>query len=253
MDKFTTSRHVITYANLSKVVAVMNYIVLDTEINGRVWKSENPMEVISIGAVKIRGEDLNGGDLKNDSFYEYVKPIYKYTDYARKFTGIPKQTIAQAQSFASVIEKFKQWVGHEEHVFIGWSDSDKLVLVRDSKIHNIEEEWVDNYIDLQAYIKRWIPEANNMQVSLRNAIELFNLEWTGEEHDALDDAANTAKIFKHLCKGITGNIVQEFMRGTTCKLFRKCEQCGKLYRPKSTRIKKAKKCNKCYRAAMKAK
>jgi inhibitor of KinA sporulation pathway (predicted exonuclease) len=227
----------------------MNYIVIDTEINGRVWKSTDPMETISIGAVKIKEEDIKNKECKYEFFYEYIKPIYTYTDYACKFTGIPRQTIENAESFVSVIGKFKRWIGDEEYVFIGWSDSDKLVLIRDCKIHNIADDWVDSYIDLQAYIKRYIPGSNNQQMSLRNAIELFNLTWTGKEHDALDDALNTARIFTLLCKDKTENIVQEFMRGSTCKVYRKCQVCGKFYRPKSNRINRAKRCKQCYRTA----
>ncbi|WCK53433.1 exonuclease domain-containing protein [Aneurinibacillus sp. Ricciae_BoGa-3] len=231
----------------------MNYIVLDTEINGRVWKSDKPMETISIGAVKIKEEDVKSSQFTYESFYEYIKPIYAYTDYARKFTGIPKKTIREAKAFPRVIEKFKDWIGEEEYALIGWSDSDKRVLIRDCKIHNLDDSWVDSYIDLQAYIKRWIPESNNQQVSLRNAVDMFGLEWSGEEHDALDDAINTAKIFKHLCKEKTGNFISEFMRGSTCKVYRKCRLCGKFYQPKSNRLQKAKMCNECYTSAAKVK
>lgn len=247
-------RYVITIISyLSKVDITMNYIVMDTELNGRVWKSTNPMEIISIGAIKIKEEHIKDKEYKHELFYEYVKPIYAYTDYARKFTGIPRQTIEKAESFVTVIEKFKRWIGNEEYVFIGWSDSDKLVLIRDCKLHKIDDDWVDSYIDLQAYIKRYIPESNNQQISLQNAVEMFGLEWIGKAHDALDDAINTAEIFMFLCKDKSGDIVQEFMKGSTCKFYRKCKVCGKFYRSKSNRLNRAQRCNQCYKAAQTSK
>lgn len=239
-------------ANSMKVIVPMNYIVLDTEINGRVWKSTDPMEIISIGAVKIREEHIRHQPDTYEMFYEYVKPLYTYTDYARKFTQIPRQAIAKAESFGRVIETFKRWIGEEEYVFIGWSESDKLALIRDCKMHKLEEEWVDRYIDLQAYIKRYRPEAGHQQLSLRNAVELFSLPWIGEEHNALDDAINTARIFTLLCKDKSGDLVQEFMRGSTCKVYRKCKKCGVFYHPKSNRIRRAKMCGKCFRETQKA-
>ncbi|BAU28297.1 3'-5' exonuclease [Aneurinibacillus soli] len=227
----------------------MNYIVMDTEINGRVWKSPNPMEIISIGAVKITEEDIKNKTYTCERFYEYIKPVYTYTDYARKFTKIPRQTIAKAESLVRVVEKFKRWIGEEEYVFIGWSDSDKLALLRDCKMHKMDGEWIDPYIDLQAYIKRYVPESNQQQLSLKNAVEVFGLHWIGEEHDALDDAMNTAKIFTLLCEDKTGNIIQEFMRGSSCKVYRKCKRCGTFYYPKSNRLKRAKVCKQCFTEA----
>lgn len=177
----------------------MQHIFVDFEMNhiaGEYTEERtfSKMEIIEIGAVKLDDQYK-----EISSFKSYVKPEYnnKIEKQCTKVTGITMDTVADAPVFWTVLQQFIQWCGEEELTIYAWSDSDLHQLKRElnlkeiecKEVHRLCNHWVDFqriFCDLLGIEKR---------VALKHAIHAIQSEFDGDEHDALWDARNTAKIF----------------------------------------------------------
>lgn len=172
----------------------MDYIVLDIEFNGRKFASELPMEVIEIGAVR-----LNKRLEQVDTFTAFIKPVYfaKLNSFIQKKTGIPQAEIDRAPRFPSVSEDFQQWLAaSEELVFITWGKEDMKRIILDTRMHKLSDHyWMTTpYFDLLKGFTSFKGLSND--ISVEGALEMLELESTGQAHRALDDALMTAQIFR---------------------------------------------------------
>lgn len=172
----------------------MDYIVLDIEFNGRKFASELPMEVIEIGAVR-----LNTQLEQLDTFTAFIKPVYfpKLNNFIQKKTGIPQEEIDRADRFPSVSSKFLDWLSaSEELIFITWGGEDIKRIVLDTRMHKLSDQfWMTTpYFDLLKGFTRYKGLTND--VSVEGALEMLELEGSGQAHRALDDAIMTAQIFR---------------------------------------------------------
>ena len=172
----------------------MDYIVLDIEFNGRKFASELPMEVIEIGAVRLNSE------LEQlDTFTSFIKPVYftKLNSFIQKKTGIPQEEIDRAARFPAVSKSFRQWLSASEEVmFITWGGEDIKRIVLDTRMHKLSDQyWMTTpYFDLLKGFTRYKGLTND--VSVEGALEMLELEGSGQAHRALDDAIMTAQIFR---------------------------------------------------------
>lgn len=171
----------------------MNFIVYDLEAT--CWEGSPPsqvQEIIEIGAYKLNpyGEVM-------DSFSRLVKPvIHPYLSYyCKTLTGIEQDDINRASSFVKVIDEFQEWIDiyDEEYLLCAWGKFDQRILIQDCKLHKLDYDWTAPYInvkeqyhDLKRLKRRW---------GLKKAVEFEGFEFTGDQHSALADAENLAKIF----------------------------------------------------------
>jgi len=173
----------------------MQYIVLDIEMNSRNFKSIKPIEVIEIGAVKLNSEYV-----KIDTFSSVIKPIYfpRLNKFIKKLTGIQQEEIDESEGFPFIFDWFRQWCGHD-FIFVTWGKEDIKYLKQDAQYHDINYNWIgDSYIDLAEHIKS--KYSLNGDIGLRKSVEVIGLAWEGEQHRALPDALNTARIFEIINK-----------------------------------------------------
>lgn len=181
----------------------MKHIVVDLEMNP--IKHDNPArsigtnEVIEIGAVML---DDNFTEIA--AFRTYVKPVLNsgITKKIRKLTGINDEMVANAPEFETAFKMFTNWCnGTGDDIKIhAWSDSDYLQIIKEIKIKGYEPDKderaliSDNWDDFQAKFDERLRFEN--QIKLSTALNMAGIPFEGREHDALDDARNTAELLK---------------------------------------------------------
>ena len=179
----------------------MKHIVVDLEMNNINPKSEArsicTMETIEIGAVML---DDNLKEIS--SFRTYVKPQYNtgIVKKITKLTGITNEMVQNAPAFNEAFKMFTSWCfGPEDEVIIyAWSESDYDQISKEMLLKGYEMSEKENTI----LGNRWSDFQDEFdshlgferQVSLKLALEMAGVDFSGREHDALDDARNTAEL-----------------------------------------------------------
>lgn len=181
----------------------MKHIVVDLEMNNIGRKSEArricTMETIEIGAVML---DDNLQEIS--SFRTYVKPEYNDSIVAKitRLTGITDEMVANAPKFKEAFKMFTNWcMGTGDDVTIyAWSGTDynqikKELILKEYELSAAEHELVDcEWTDFQKEFDCHL--GFERQVSLKLALEMAGIDFSGREHDALDDARNTAELLQ---------------------------------------------------------
>ena len=176
----------------------MNFVVLDLEWN-QAMSADSPVfnhlpihlsgEIIEIGAVRLN-EDMTLGE----EFTIDVRPVYfrKMHYKVKKLTGFDKDRLANGVSFPEAFEKFREFCG-DNVTFLTWGADDKRIFEQNIIIHDLDWDWIDDWINLQL-IYNVQTGGNRNQKSLADGMEHFGIEQTRTAHDALGDAYNTALI-----------------------------------------------------------
>lgn len=157
------------------------------------------MEIIEIGAVA-----LNDNYEIIDTYKRYIKPQYNDRIMPRyvELTGITDEMVENADEFETCFRDFLAWCGSFEGIYayeiFSWSTSDLEQLRREliqKKIkRNKTIKWMlRNWFDYQKEFSRVLGYGGVM--SLDRAVEGLKLEFSGQHHDALCDAKNTAMIY----------------------------------------------------------
>ncbi|UNP74734.1 exonuclease [Bacillus nitratireducens] len=169
-----------------------HFIVFDIERNFRPYKSEDPSEIVDIGAVKI---DVSTMKVIGE-FSELVKPSAPLTRHTTKLTGITKKDLIGVGNFPQIIEKFIQFIG-EDFIFISWGKEDYRFLSHDCTLHGVECPRMEkeSRFDVQKFVFQAYEELFEHTPSLQFAVEQLDLTWEGRQHRAFADAENTANIF----------------------------------------------------------
>ncbi|PGM97374.1 exonuclease [Bacillus cereus] len=169
-----------------------HFIVFDIERNFRPYKSEDPSEIVDIGAIKI---DVSTMKVIGE-FSELVKPSAPLTRHTTKLTGITKKDLIGVEKFPQIIEKFIQFIG-EDSIFISWGKEDYHFLSHDCTLHGVECPCMDkeSRFDVQKFVFQAYEELFEHTPSLQFAVEQLDLTWEGRQHRAFADAENTANIF----------------------------------------------------------
>lgn len=181
----------------------MKHIVVDLEMNNIRQKSEARRictnETIEIGAVML---DDNLQEIS--SFRTYVKPEYNdgIVPKISRLTGITDAMVANAPKFHEALRMFTNWcLGTGDEVTIyAWSDTDfnqirKEIILKGYEVSEVEKvllenEWTDFQQEFDGHL------GFERQVSLRMALDMAGIDFSGREHDALDDARNTAELLQ---------------------------------------------------------
>lgn len=181
----------------------MRYVVVDLEMNklDNHYTEEKKIcnqEIIEIGAVM-----LDNGHQEISRFKTYVKPQYseEIRDVITKLTGITTKMVKDAPVFEEAVKQFFGWCfSYDGECQVqAWSDSDlhqilAEIALKHYVINKEEQELIDNWMDFQnEYI---VKLGLGRVVSLEKALNYAGIEFRGKQHDALDDAKNTADLFK---------------------------------------------------------
>jgi inhibitor of KinA sporulation pathway (predicted exonuclease) len=172
----------------------MNYIIYDLEFTV-IRKQEWLAEIIEIGAVKVR--EIEGQLKIAETFQSFVKPLRdaSFTQHTTTFTGITLQDIQNAPSLSKAVEEFRSWIGDEPYYMCAWGPDDKYQLVKSCNEHKLPLDWIRNHNDIQKQFSRKHSGETYRQIGLKKALEMLEIGFEGSHHRAVDDAANTAKVF----------------------------------------------------------
>lgn len=197
----------------------MKHIVVDLEMNGlaKEYKEERQFwgrEVIEIGAVVLDDSYNEIG-----SFKTLVKPQYndRITPYYSNLTGITTEMVAEAPHFEEALKTFFAWcksLDKQVHIY-QWSESDLEQIVKEVELKGIvlSNENRQLLTDWEDFQKEYGKKLNlDNAVSLKNAAMYAGVDFEGREHDALDDARNTATLLRivrtpELCKQALEHVI----------------------------------------------
>lgn len=151
------------------------------------------MEIIEIGASLVNRE---GREV--DHFQRFVKPRRRpqLTPFCRELTHISQANVDGAAPFSEVWGQFERWLGHYQARLEGWTswgDYDRKQLL---------QEWQANGIDSllarvpHLNLKQRFAKARHLSrpLGLNGALQLAGLQFQGQQHRALEDARNTARL-----------------------------------------------------------
>lgn len=198
----------------------MKYIVVDLEMDNiaREYEAERGIcnrEIIEIGAVVLNDEFQ-----EIDHFKTYVRPQYneKIEKHITKLTEITTEMVLDAPVFEVAITKFFEWCEDQQDKLeiAQWSESDLTQILQEMELKQVildaqSQKLLVNWCDLQKECSDKLHLENAM--SLKNATSLAGIEFEGKEHDALDDARNTAILMKilrvpELCKETLEKVIE---------------------------------------------
>ena len=173
-----------------------NYIIYDLEATcwlGRPPKGLN--EIIEIGAVKINAY----GDVLS-RFESFVKPTVNplLSGFCKKLTSITQDQVDRARTFDKVIIDFLEWgdIYDNDSFICSWGSNDRKLLFDDCQLHDVDYEWLDNYINLKDQYDALKRQGNgSVKGTLKKIVVKEGFEFTGKQHRAISDAENLAKIF----------------------------------------------------------
>lgn len=215
----------------------MNYIVFDLEWNQACFCNASVRkklgrfpfrlngEIIQIGAVR-----LNRQSVIIDEFKIGIKPQF-FSVMDKKImhlTGIDQAMLQAGVDFASALRQFEVWCG-EAAVFFAWGPDDAEILRQNLQVHEIEDVFSARCFDLQKIFNMQVESASCKQISLKKAVEHFQIDQSRVAHDALNDAYDAACVSQYLdlpkgmeaCAKILPEDVWEGAVGRSADVFQK--------------------------------
>ena len=171
-----------------------HWLVIDleatTEEGG--WPPEE-MEIIEIGATLVT---TDGHELAH--FQRFVRPQRRpcLTPFCRTLTHISQADVDSAAPLPQVWQAFEQWLGNHHRRLAGWAswgDYDRRQLEQDWHRHGLH-----SLLSAAPHLnlKQRFAEVRQLKraVGLNTALQLAGLNFQGQQHRALEDARNTARL-----------------------------------------------------------
>lgn len=171
-----------------------NWLVIDLEATTDEggWPVTE-MEIIEIGATLV---NRDGHEV--DHFQRFVRPLRRplLTPFCRELTHITQANIDSAAPLSEVWPTFERWLTpYQGNLggWVSWGDYDRKQLI---------QEW--QHQRLQSFLSQ-VPHMNLKQrfakarrlerpLGLNGALQLAGLQFSGQQHRALEDARNTARL-----------------------------------------------------------
>lgn len=156
------------------------------------WPVEE-MEIIEIGACLVAADGH-----ERDHFQRFIRPQRRpcLTAFCRELTHIEQSDVDGAASLPQVWAQFERWLGQHAPRLVGWSswgDYDRRQLEQEWRLHRLPSLLAElPHLNLkQAFARaRQLPRP----VGLNSALQLAGLQFQGQQHRALEDARNTARL-----------------------------------------------------------
>ncbi|MGX1125960.1 inhibitor of KinA sporulation pathway (predicted exonuclease) [Pseudomonas sp. HLS-6 TE3448] len=151
------------------------------------------MEIIEIGASLV-----NRDGREVDHFQRFIRPRRRpqLTTFCRELTHISQTNVDTAASFMEVWAQFERWLSHHQpHLegWVSWGDYDRKQLLQEWQQHEVDSLLANiPHINL----KQHFAKARHLQrpLGLNGALQLAGLQFCGQQHRALEDARNTARL-----------------------------------------------------------
>lgn len=151
------------------------------------------MEIIEIGACVV-----NADGREIDRFDRLVRPFRRplLTPFCRELTHIQQTQIDTAGTLRSIWPHFERWLSHHRTRLVGW------VSWGNYDLEQLQTQWAEHQLtsELQSLahinLKQRFAEARHLQkpCGLNTALQMAGMHFNGQQHRALSDALNTARL-----------------------------------------------------------
>lgn len=169
----------------------MEAVVFDLETTG--FSPYNGDEILSIGAILVRGEEV----LEGDRFYSLVNPKRQVPPEITELTGITNDMAEQAPELIDSLRGFLEFV-HRRVLIAHGSGHDKhflnSALWKTSKV-NLSHRLLDTMM-----IGMWL-HPKKSRYDLDSMLDLYGVDVL-QRHHALDDSIMTAHLWSKMLKDI---------------------------------------------------
>ena len=179
------------YAYLFEPCRGDEVVVLDTETTGMDPRKD---EVLSIGAVKVRGNRI----LLSDAFEAWLKPKGKISEESIKIHGIRRVDLERGEEPEAVIPRLLDFVGNRPLAGYYIRFDQRMLSAYTRKILGVDLP--NELIELsEMYYRRYRKSSPHEFVDLKfdTIMETLDLPRLGK-HDALNDAVMSALIYLKL-------------------------------------------------------
>ncbi len=164
-------------------------------------------EIIAIGAIKCVLDNKNQIKKVYPGFKFYVKADGIVGKIVTELTGITDQKIrTEGIEFKKMMSLFEKYVGHHTSIkYITYGNFDMRLLHQSAVLSNLNEtkfirSIYKNYIDFSTLLNHYVRNKQGMQLSLADALAVFQITPEGEAHDPLYDAKNLMYLYKAFLK-----------------------------------------------------
>ncbi|UMZ10147.1 3'-5' exoribonuclease [Pseudomonas sp. MPFS] len=151
------------------------------------------MEIIEIGATLV-----NRQGREQDHFQRFVRPQRRpmLTPFCRELTHITQANIDAAAPLTEVWSQFERWLTQHQPRLEGWAswgDYDRKQL--QLEWHNQHLHSLLNDVP-HMNLKQRFAKARRLErpLGLNAALQLAGMQFNGQQHRALEDARNTARL-----------------------------------------------------------
>lgn len=151
------------------------------------------MEIIEIGASVV-----NSDGREIDHFERFVRPVRRplLTPFCRQLTHIQQMQIDAASTLTTLWPQFERWLSHHRSRLVGW------VSWGDYDRQQLEIQWQQAQLTstlselAHVNLKQRFAEGRQLQkpCGLNTALQLAGMHFNGQQHRALNDARNTARL-----------------------------------------------------------
>ncbi len=188
---------------------------LDKRINGRkslcfidLEGTQFSHEMIAIGAVKV--ELRKDGTVKkmHKGYYSYVLAKNKVGKVVTDLTGITDEQVRkEGKRLRVVIQELKKYLGRDftKTLFVTFGNHDLRILSQ-SLAYNLDAPKEDIHLmikhnfDLADWISDYVRDENGNTYSLANLLKVFEVEFEGQQHNALADTINLVYLYEQIVK-----------------------------------------------------
>ncbi|KTC43064.1 MAG: exonuclease domain-containing protein [Pseudomonas sp.] len=151
------------------------------------------MEIIEIGATLVNREGR-----EQDHFQRFIRPLRRpmLTPFCRELTHITQANIDSAAPLSEVWPLFERWLSQHQPRLEGWAswgDYDRKQL--QLEWHNHQLHSLLNDVP-HMNLKQRFAKARRLErpLGLNAALQLAGMQFNGQQHRALEDARNTARL-----------------------------------------------------------
>lgn len=178
--------------------------ILVVDVETTCWDSDIPenqlSEIIQIGFTEILVRNLSIGE----KYEWFIKPKFStISDYCTKLTGIKIEDLKGKSIFPHICDSMRK-IGSKKYTWASYGNGDFLQFKKDcEKWENKLSKKVifpfsENYIDI-GNLMMFIAGTNS-KIGLTKALEYFDEKFEGQQHSALWDSYNTAKLLIAILK-----------------------------------------------------
>lgn len=173
------------------------FLIVDLEATccERQTIKRHEMEIIEIGAVMVKREDLSS----IDSFQTFIKPVRHpvLTEFCKQLTTIAQEQVDRAPSYADAIAAFNAWKSaYPNALFCSWGDYDRKQFEQDSRFHKLPYPFASEHLNLKVLFTdtQKLPKRYGMN----GALELAGIPLEGTHHRGIDDARNMTRLLPYI-------------------------------------------------------